>query len=323
MKKFLLLLCCLCLTGCSHTYLERQVYPLCMSVDLSQDGRWQVGLQAPRSASGDQTTYDVFSALGDTPRDALRVLAASIPYPLHFSQLRLCLISYHAAATQPLLPLLRQILELPGMRPDATAAVAMGSALHCMQAQKPDFGMRLSTHLTVLFERLRREKTLPHSALSYCVRELSDGRSDLLLGLCAINAAVPTFSVGEPWTDARLPEDLSPGMLPREGTNPLEFLGAAAVSDGRVGGTLTARQTQLALRLLDEAKRTVENGQLCIRTDQPHDEVRSLLSHLQALGSDVLRFGCEASRAFATDADWERAAFRRQYPHLPVLVENP
>ena len=343
MKRALLLAACLLLTGCSHTYLERQIYPICLSIDLTDDGRYQLGLQAPQSVSGAQTSYDVISALGDTPMDALRVLAASTPYPLHFSQLRLCLISYHTASTQPLRPLLRQLLELPGMRPNACVMVALGSALETMSAQKPDFGMRLSTHLHLLFERLHREKTLPDSALSYCVRELGDGRSDLLLCICAVNSRLQTdqpaaepgspgdaggsvgaFSVGEPWSDALLPEELLAGMLPRQGSNPVEYLGAATVSDGRVSGLLSARETQLALRLLDEASISVHNGQLQITLNSDTDpaQVQALVSRLQALGCDALRFGCQASMAFAWDEEWEQADFRSRYPTMALVLSH-
>jgi len=349
MKKLLLLLCLFTLTGCSHTYLERQIYPICLSVDITDDAQYRVGLQAPQSGSTGSTSYDVLSASGDTPMDALRILAASTPYPLNFSQLRLCLIGYDAASTQPLRPLLRQLLELPTMRPNAYVMVALGDAEAVMSAQKPDFNMRLSTHLNLLFERLHREKTLPDSTLSYCVRELTDGRADLLLCVCAVNAqltqqpqpsappeepgqSAQAFAVGEPWTDALLPDGLVAGMLPRSGQNPVEYLGAAAVSRGRVCGLLTASETQLALRVLDEAKiRTAIDGervQLQILTSPEselhrlHPEILQLAQKLQVMGSDVLRFGTDASRQFLTDNAWESFRFRERYEDAEMVVAS-
>ena len=348
MKKwFLLLLCLLMLTGCSHTYLERQIYPICLSVDVTETAQYRVGLQAPQSGSTGNTAYDVLSASGDTPMDALRVLAASTPYPLNFSQLRLCLVGYDAASTQPLRPLLRQLLEMPTMRPNAYVMVALGDAQKVMSAQKPDFSMRLSTHLNLLFERLHREKTLPDSTLSYCVRELTDGRADLLLCLCAVNAQLQkqpqqspapddpmadaqAFAVGEPWTDALLPDGLIAGMLPRSGQNPVEYLGSAVVSRGRVSGVLTASETQLALRVLDEAQiRTAIDGdqiQLQILTpknsdlEHLHPQILALGQKLQAMGSDVLRFGTDASRQFLLDAEWEAFRFRERYETAELAV---
>ena len=349
MKRLLLLGLCLCLTGCSHTYLERQIYPICLSLDMLDDGRYQVGLQAPQSANGGSTGYDVLSAAGETPMDALRVLAASIPYPLNFSQIRLCLISYELASQQPLLPLLRGLFQLPTMRPNAYVMTAMGSALEVMTAQKPDLGMRLSTHLNLLFERLRREQTLPDSTLSTCVRELGDGRSDFLLCLCAVNTrlqsdkpdqqpvqpggdaggASAAFAAGEPWSNALLPDDILAGMMPRTSLNPVEYVGSAAVSEGRVCGVLTARETQLAVRVLHSAKlRTAVKGGLQLQVILPRSgeldgcegEITALIRRLQAMGSDALTFGRIASMAFATDAAWQAYDFRALYPQAETAV---
>lgn len=335
MKRWMILGCCLLLlSGCSHTYLERQVYPLCLSIDLNEEGKYEIGLQAPRSMVGDQASYDILTAVGDTPEDALRVLAASTPYPLNFSQIRLCLISYELAATTPLRALLRVIFELPGMRPNAQVMVAQGSAQEVMKAQRPDFGQRLSTHLNLLFERMRREQTLPDSSLSYCIRELSDGRSDLLLCLCAVNPRLKpqqeqaAFALGEPWSDQLLPENEIAGLLTRSGPNPVEYVGSAAVSDGRVCGILSAQETQLAVRTLDEAERRVamEGDFIQLQVLLPRDStlepqaVTALVQKLQAMHSDALLFGCEASTAFWTDAAWEGLRFRSRYPAAAVAV---
>ena len=167
------------------------------------------------------------------------------------------------------------------MRPTAYVSVAMGTGLDVLQNQQQDFGNRLSTHLNLLFDRLQQEHLLPDSSLSYCVRELSDERSDLLIGLCAVNqqlipeekksqkegsssgggggggdeggSSSPAFALGEPWSDELLPENVLAGMISHTSPNPVEYLGSAAVSEGRVSGVLTADETQLALRLLAEA----------------------------------------------------------------------
>lgn len=333
MKKMMLFLCLFALTGCSHTYLERQIYPICLSIDRNAQGQYEIGLQAPKSS--ENAEYDILTGKGPSPEDALRVLAASTPYPIHFSQIRLCLISYDLAANDPLRPLLKTLFELPGMRPNAQVMIAQGRALDVMGAQKPDFGQRLSTHLTILFERMEREKTLPMSRLSYCVRELGDGRSDLLMGLCAVHDSLksekeqPAFAVGEPWSDQMLPENEIAGLLSRTGPNPVEYIGAAAVSDGRVTGMLTGEETQLAVRVLDEARRKVALGgnelqlQVIVKKgsalEGQENNVIHLVEKLQALHSDALLFGCEASRAFLTDAAWQQFRFREMYPSAPVV----
>ena len=348
MKKCLLLLTCLLfLTGCSHTYLERQVYPICLSIDMDEEGRYEVALQAPKT-SENATSFLRSAHDFPPPRaarrendemsgDALRVLAASTPYPLNFSQIRLCLIEYRLAATTPLRPLLRTLFELPGMRPNAQVMIAQGKAQDVMQSQKPDFGQRLSTHLTILFERLEREQTMPESTLADCVRELGDGRSDFLIALCAVHdslkpqpSAQPAFAVGEPWSDQLLPENEIAGLLSRTGPNPVEYIGSAAVSDGRVSGMLTGQETQLAVRVLNEADRYVASSgntmQLQVKIKRgtalegQETSILALVRKLQSLHSDALLFGCEASRAFYTDADWQALGFRERYPSADAVV---
>jgi len=338
------------LTGCSFVTLERQIYPVCMCVDLSEDG-WVIGVQAPRAEAGGNASYEIVSATGDTFGHALRTLSASTPYPLHFGQIRLCLIGYPLAVKTEMRGLLRTLLELPSMRPDCYVSIALGSAMDVMQYQKPDFGMRLSTHLSLLLDRMQKEHLLPDSTLSACVREMSDGRSDMLIGVSALNRRLlpeenktapeggsggnqleskPAFALGEPWSDALLPPDIMAGLVSHTSQNPVEYLGAAALSSRRVSGILTADQVQLTLRLLEEAdiraKRMGEALQLQIlvpkenELSQNTDAIYGLMETLQALGSDPLLFGCRCSMGFSSDAQWERYDFRRRYPKAEVAV---
>ncbi|MBR6569489.1 MAG: hypothetical protein IKK75_03450 [Clostridia bacterium] len=348
-KLFLLLLLCPLLSSCSLVTMERQIYPICMSIDATQDGQFQLALQAPRSSGSDDAAYDIISATGDTLEDALHVLSGSTPYPLNFSQIRLCLIGYRLAATTPLRPLLRTVMEQPTMRPTAYVSIALGTGLNVLQNQQPDFGNRLSTHLNLLFDRLKQEHLLPDSTLSICVRELSDGRSDLLIGLCAVNPRLvpeekdakkesspsgdgssPAFALGEPWSDELLPQNVLAGMISHTSPNPVEYLGSAAVSEGRVSGVLTADETQLCLRLLDEAKirvsRAGEDLQLQVIVEEESDladevqRIDDLLAKLQTLDSDPLLFGSRCAMGFVTNAQWEQYGFRTRYRYADVAV---
>lgn len=48
------------LGACSYASLEREVYPICLSVDLDEKGRYQVGVQAPQSSTeSGAAAYDV------------------------------------------------------------------------------------------------------------------------------------------------------------------------------------------------------------------------------------------------------------------------
>lgn len=340
------------LTACNFVTLERQIYPICMSVDMDAENRVRIGVQAPRADGNTNASYEILTATGDTFHEAMQVLSAATPYPLNFSQIRLCLLGYPMAVKTELRPLLRSILELPTMRPDCYVSVSLGSALDVMQYQQPDFGMRMSTHLSLLLSRMRKSRLIPDSTLSSCVRELSDGRCDLLIGVSAVNrqllpeeekskqqsgggeqqqSATPAAAMGEPWSDALLPPEMLAGMLPHTSQNPVEYLGAAAVADGRVSGLLTADQVQLALRLMEEATLKVareENSlqlQIFLPKESPlaqsTEAIYGLMETLKALNSDPLTFGCIASMGFWTDAAWEKYDFHSRYPSAQVVVE--
>lgn len=347
LRALLLLLCLPLLCACRSETLDRQVYPICLSVDLTEDGGLLVGVQAPRANESDLVQYELFTATGDDLESALRTLAASTPYPLNFCQIRLCVLGYRLAATRPLRPLLRGLLQLPTMRPSAYVSVALGSALEVLENQKPELNTRLSTHLTLLLSRSQSENLLPDSTLSYCVRELANGSCDPLMGVCAVNARLaeqqesqresgqkseeqPAFALGEPWSDAPLPEGIVAGLIPHNSQNPVEYLGSAALSGGRVSGVFSADETQLLLRVREEAAlRVARSGEtmqlqillpkesaLCADTDA----IRALLGKAQALHADPFRFGCVCSMGFYLDESFERFAFARKYPDAPVYV---
>ena len=324
----LLPLCLLLAGGCSYAAIERQTFPICIGVDITDSGQYEFSIQAPKGDSKDgSTTYELMSATGDTLEDAMRILAASTPYPLNFCQVRQCMIGYSTAATTQLRTLLRALLELPTMRSSTMVTIALGTALDTLKAQKPEFGMRLSTHMDMLFKRLWEQNLLPDSSLAACVRLLGSGRRDPLLFVCAVNPLLEAektdesaagqeaeaFAVGEPWSDDLLPEDLLAGMLPRSSESPVEYLGSAAVSDGRVSGVLRVaidgEQVQLQI-LLDE------NSELYGQ----QAELMAAVEKLQRLDCDTLGFTAIAATHFGTDAQFEAFAFRRRYSQAPVVI---
>lgn len=328
---WLILLCLPLLTGCGLGMLEREVYPLVMSVDTDADGRFTVGIQAPESlAEGAEPVYDVLTATGDTPEEALSLLRASTPFPLNFCQVRLCMVGYDLSASQELRPLLRWLLDLPAMRPDAQVMIALGRAQDVMESQKPDFGMRLSNHLNLLFERLGREELLPEAPLSICVQRLADPLDDMLLGLCAVNETVKEAQQQkqqETRPASAIPPNALAGTLPRQGQNPVEYLGSAVVARGRVQGTLNARQTRLMLqtaRLCQKRAAFHPEGlrlglTLPAQLQNDRQEITQTLEALRQMGCDFLGFSSALS--FRTDQEKASVNYRAWFALAQLTVE--
>lgn len=329
---WLILLCLPLLTGCGLGLLEREVYPLVISVDTDADGRCTVGIQAPESlADGAEPVYDVLSATGESPEEALSLLMASTPFPLNFCQVRLCLVGCDLASAQELRPLLHWLSGLPAMRPDAQVMIALGRAQEVMESQKPDFGMRLSNHLDLLLERLGREELLPEAPLSICVQRLADPLDDLLLGLCAVNETAAAQQKQQEAEDAKpasaLPQGAMAGLLPRQGQNPVEYLGSAVVARGRVQGTLDANQTRLMLKVsrLAQRRAALHPDGLHLSLSLPDElkprqqEIQQVLESLRQMGCDLLGFS--ARLPFQTDQQKAAFDYRSWFSVAQLAVE--
>lgn len=323
------LLLLLSLTGCSASSGEKQIFPICMSLDRLPDQRIRLAVQV--SSMTEEDGYTVFSAAGDSCAQALEILGASMPYPLHFGQLRLCLLGWGLVGGGELAPVLRPLAQLDTISPDAAVFAVMGDAAEAMAAQQPDLGVRLSTYLDQLLTRLEQEKLTPGLTLWDVLHQLGGGQGDPLLGLCALNprmaaesskeqqqagqpagaAALPALSgskqsgsiaIGEPSPGEKLPPALTAGDLPRDGGNPVEYVGCAAVGGGFVTGTLTAAETRLLLTLRQQAKVTCTDAghaEIAVPVHLYTDETIQLVTKMQQLSCDALGVEAAAAKLFS------------------------
>ena len=347
LRAVLCALLCLFLCGCSASSGEKQIFPICMSLDRLADGRLQLGVQV---SSMDQAQgYAVFSAAGGSFSEALEILGASMPYPLHFGQLRLCMLGYTLATEQPLRPLLSPVAGLHTIRPDAAVTVAMGSALETMTAQQPDLGVRLSTYLDQLLARLRQERLAPQETLTDVMTLLDSGWGDPVLGLCALNPEAGgekggkenasggqegeqtqsvfrpsgSIAIGEPSPGSDLPPSLTAGALPRKGGNPVEYVGCITTGGGRLTGALTAAQTRLFLLLRQEAKVTQISPQgatIAIPRQVSQQDALELVTVLQQLGCDGLGTGAALATQYKDIVSMPARKPGELFPYMHLTI---
>jgi hypothetical protein len=143
------------------------------------------------------------------------------------------------------------------------------------------------------------------------------------------DAAHPAFgqtdsiAIGEPSPGDDLPTALSAGDLPRQGGNPVEYIGCAAVGDGRVTGMLTAEETRLLLTLRQQAKVTHvtrEGAVISIPAELSVQTVSKLVTKLQNMHCDVL--GVCAAEAKQHPTTQQRDAFgtAAAYPAMRLTI---
>ncbi len=352
MKQLLLiLLCLLTLTSCGASSGEKQIFPICMSIDRTEDGGLRLGVQVSSLSADSADAYTVFFADGDDFAQALEIMGASMPYPLHFGQLRLLMISREIAETEQLSQLLWQVYGLHTIRPHAAVMVALEDAGETMKAQKPDLSVRLSTYLDQLLVRLRQERLTPAETLTDVMRLIGSGYGDPLLGVCAVHPDMkqqgnekpatppsaegggqPAFAapqgviaIGEPSPGNELPEDTIAGKLPREGGNPVEYVGCAAISKDHVTACFTAEQTRLLLLLRENAQVhhvTKQGASVTIKEkeDLSLQPVKEILSLLRANRCDALGIGAAATKAFLTQKDFQQYANTVNFADLPLTI---
>lgn len=251
------LLCtCLLLGGCgSGREIEEYLFPIMLGLDAAGDNQLQITVKAlsgNAGASGSEdaqemggdTGYITLSATGHDYVQALSLLRATIPRTLNLSQLREVVISETLARSQAIAPLLSDIQRYDRANGNATLIVCAGRAQEVLEKQQAYVGTRISRYLEILLSQYQEKGTIPYATLLSASRAFS---GDTMAPL-AVYVAINDF-------DARLPvsEENTLGMLPghldRESPNPVEYMGSAVFSAGRMTGTLTGVQTQM-LRML-------------------------------------------------------------------------
>ena len=251
-----LLFACLLLGGCGNgREIEEYLFPIMLGLDAAGENQLQITVKAlsgNAGASGSEdaqemggdTGYITLSATGHDYVQALSLLRATIPRTLNLSQMREVVISETLARSQAMAPLLSDIQRYDRANGNATLVVCAGRAQEVLEKQQAYVGTRISRYLEILLSQYQEKGTIPYATLLSASRAFS---GDTMAPL-AVYVAINEF-------DARLPvsEENTLGMLPghldRESPNPVEYMGSAVFSAGRMTGTLTGAQTQM-LRML-------------------------------------------------------------------------
>ncbi len=280
------------LGSCGSLTVERQVFPICLAVDVTETGQFLLTIQSPlgKPSTGVSDSgagadgYEIIAAQGNGLFAGLHKLESTLPFPLNFSQLRLLVFSSDIAARYDLRPLLMDVFHFPSVRATASVMISEGTAGQLLHAQRSSYGLRLSTHLDTLVKQLHTNGYLPNSTIASAVQSIGSGRFDPLLCLGAVNPALlkkqspPAESGGggggqggsggggggdKKEDSASVSAGLSPvlseqdvaGNLLAEGANPVEFGGAAITANGYVVGYLSPRETVVYNHLVQNAKR--------------------------------------------------------------------
>lgn len=251
-----LLLLCLSLGGCNGgREIEECLFPIILGLDAAEDSQLQLTVKAlsgntdasattDAQEKGGNAGYITLSATGHDYIQALSLLRATIPRTLNLSQLREVVISETLARSQAISTLLSDILRYDQANGNATLIICAGRAQDALEKQQAYVGTRISRYLEILLAQYQEKGTIPHATVLSAARSFT---GDTITPI-AVYLAVNDFDTRQPVSEENT-LDVLPGHLNRESPNPVEYMGSAVFSAGRMAGTLTGSQTQM-LRML-------------------------------------------------------------------------
>lgn len=270
-----LLVCCTLLGGCGGgREIEEYLFPIMLGLDAAGDHQIQLTVKAlsgnegasgstSAAEKGGDTGYITLSATGHDYVQALSLLRATIPRTLNLSQLREVVISQTLARSQAIAPLLTDVLRYDQANGNATLIICAGKAQEVLEKQQAYVGTRVSRYLEILLSQYQEKGTIPRATLLSASRAFSGDT----IAPAAVYVAINDFDARQPVSEENTLDAL-PGHLDRESPNPVEYMGSAVFSAGRMAGTLTGAQTQM-LRMLtgdfDTLQYTVNGEQYVVR----------------------------------------------------------
>ena len=323
MKRMLLLLLCLLLSGCTALPAEERSFAVALGVDCAEQ-EWTAYARIPTYQTGGG--YVTVSGTGDTLEAALSALDAASPMQLQLGQLRLVVFSARLARSEAFSGALDTLSARHDLRMDAYAVVTAEGMQSLMDALKPATGARLSKSLDVLMEtRIKQGTTLP-SVLADVLR--MGERPQAVLANIGLDGGEAVVSGGWPLNaDGRASQLLTP-----EETQLLALMtgqltqGTLTLAEGVVRLTSVQVETELALPTMQEA-----SIRLLLRVSEaPLTEKAlshavataclGLLNRLSAMGYDALGLGRQAITHVNDMAEWHELDWPTRYRDMDWSV---
>jgi len=323
MKRLLLLLALLLLTGCTALPAEERSFAVVLG--FSRSGvAWTAHARIPTYQTGGG--YMTVSGEGDTPGAALAALDAACPMELQSGQLRMLVFSAELAKSGDFPALLEELRRRDDLRMDAYAAVTESDMQSLMDAMEPLTGTRLSKSLDVLMETRSTQGTVAVCRL----RELleSGERQQPVLASMRLEDGAVTVSGGWPISaDVRVTQRLTP-----EETQLLALMqgrltqGSLTLAEGVVRLTGVSTDLQLVQPLMHEAsvRLSLAVSASPLTEDALGQAVATaclgLLNRLSAMGCDALGLGRQAILHVEDMAEWRQLDWPARYRELEWSV---
>lgn len=321
MKRLILLLLPLLLTGCTALPAEERSFAVTLGVSRTADG-WTAHARIPTYQTGGG--YATVQGEGDTLEAALSALDAASPMQLHLGQVRLVVFSAQVARSADFPGALAVLASRSDLRMGAWLAVTETDMQTLMDAMEPTTGSRLSKSLDVLAEtRFAQGMSLP-SALGD-VSRMGERQQPVLMNLILEEDALALTGGWPVGADGRVSQPLSAqetqllammsGQM-HQGVLSLEE-GVVRVIAARADVQLTAVDACHVHLTLTVTQSPWTGEALC---ETLSSACLDVLNRLSAMSCDALGLGRQAITRVPDMAQWHALGWPARYREMAWTV---
>ncbi|MCZ8521023.1 MULTISPECIES: Ger(x)C family spore germination protein [Paenibacillus] len=250
MKKVtLLLLPMLLLTGCwDRLELEEQAFVVVLGLDKGKNNMVAVTFQianpqvgsSDKGAAPNEPPSDIVTFTAPDILSAKELANSVITRKISFAHLRTTVVSQDLARTELYHHVIGSSIRDPEMRREIHLIVSKERASDFIKNNKPRLETRPHKYYAFMQQRWKDTGFVPYSTLNRYLQRL--GGDSLFLSIYATTEpGRPKYSKGE--------DNYLAGQIPQKGGDPVQIMGSAVFSDGKMIGTLTGEETRLALFL--------------------------------------------------------------------------
>lgn len=239
------------LSGCfGKAELEQQAYVVVLGLDKADDNLVKVTFQIANPEVGStgggaaptEPPSDIISFTASDILSAKELANSVVPRRLDFGHLQTIIIGEELAKTRLFHHIIASSIVDPEMRRETNLIVSKEKASDFIHANKPKLETRPHKFYAFMKQRWRDTGFSPYSNLNRYFQRLS---GELFLSIYATADKNETVSKNE--------VDYEAGQIPQKSGDPVQIIGSAVFKNGKMVGSLTGKETRIALFLRRKA----------------------------------------------------------------------
>lgn len=301
---------CIFLSGCyDKKELEQQAYVIAIGVDKGEKEnsyRFTYQIANPEVGStiggggSKEPASEIITITGTDFITSTTTANTSVSKSITLDHTKVLVISEELAKSEEFIRVMQAAQRVTQIRRQVNVIVSKESAEKFLQSVKPKLETRPHKFYQLIINRSTETGIVPESNI-HRFFQITEGDADLFL---AIYATTEKADEAEQ-KDEAAEDGYKAGEIPKEGGNPVQFMGSAVFKEGQMIDTLDGQETRLAL-VMDNTL-----------------EIRDLLSTYQDPVKEEYRVSADFSKKMATEVkiDYKKNGITKINVRVPFQVE--